>query len=474
LKITIPRNEIKFNPTSYVDPNARVFEWEGEIFRAVSLEKEEFYRRLFESNFFHKLQEKNLIVKTELTNFSLEGFSFVVKQERVPFLSYALEWPAVMLKEAAVLTLNLCLELAGQNLSLQDAYPWNIYFNYTEPVFIDVGSIIPAPQDLLWTPYQQFCQFFLYPLYLASVMLYPMARLSFFNYLEGMTEENFVKLLPFQYKIRPRVFFKIVLPYMLEKLFPEAPKKLQNLLAPLTKEIAEKTDFSKLRQKFFHQLRAEVEKIKIPIQKSAWYKYYGKDFDYSLKPSPSWNQKQRVVNEVLDEIKPKTVLDIACNRGWYSMLAASRGCGVVAFDKDEDCVSQLFFDAKDKGLKVLPLVMDVLNPTPSFGWNASQFPSALERFKCDMVFAFALVHHLVFKQLQNFDRIIETFSHFTNRWLLIEFPLPEDEKVKLMWVDRCRWYNLENFTASLNARFEIKKTFDSFPATRKLFLCEKR
>lgn len=475
LKKTIPLDEIKFNPASYVDPGARVFEWQGDIYRAISIEEGRFYRSLFESKFFENLQQRSWIINTSLTENLLEGYAFVIKHERVPFISYCVEWPAVMLKEAALLTLDICQKLAAHNMSLQDAYPWNIYFNYTRPVFIDVSSIVPAPQNLLWTPYQQFCQFFLYPLYLASAGSSQFIRPLLFNYLEGITEENIVKLLPFRYKLtHSKVISRVILPFWLEKLFPDAPFKIQKLLSPITNEIIKKAGLSKPRQRFLNGLKTEVESIKLPISKSNWYKYYTKDFDPSLQPSPAWDQKQKAVAEILDKIRPSTVLDIACNRGWYSLLAATKGCKVVSFDKDENCVAQLYLDARERGLKVLPLVMDVLNPTPAFGWNAKQFPSAIDRFQAEMVFALALIHHLVFKQLQNFDRIAETLNAFTRRWVLVEFPLPEDERVREMRNDRCSWYNLDNFINALNKSFEIVGAFDSFPSTRRLILGKKR
>lgn len=475
MKTTIPKSEIRFNPSSYVDPNARVFEWQGIIYRAISPEKAELYKSLCESDFFADLQKKKKIVGTQLTDYSLDGFVFVFKHERIPFISYCVEWPALMLKDAALLTLDICQNLAERKLSLQDAYPWNVYFNWTQPVFIDVGSIVDAPEDLLWTPYQQFCEFFLYPLYLTSIGFSQLVRSMLFNYLGGIREEIFIKLIPLSYKLmRPKMFLRVVLPHWLERIFPEAPQKIQKILLPFTKEIAKKTDFAKLRRKFLKALVDEVRSIKIPIVKTNWFKYYGENFSISLLSCSEWDQKQRIVSQILERINPRSVLDIACNRGWFSMLAASKGCEVVAFDNDEHCISQLYLDAKKQNMKILPLVMDVLNPTPAFGWNAHQFPSAIERFRCEIVFAFALVHHLVFKQWQNFDRISETLSAFSKKWVLVEFPLPEDDKVKEMWTDRCNWYNIENFIKSIKVNFDVEEIFDSYPVTRKLILCQKK
>ncbi len=468
----IPRIEVVFNKSSYVDPNARVFEWQGEIYRGIVREKEEFFSSLVKSETFNSLQRKGWLINTAISGHSLAGYAFVLKHERVPFLSYCVEWPAVMLRDAALLTLNICYELAASALSLQDAYPWNVYFKFTRPVFIDIGSIVEAPADLLWTSYQQFCQFFLYALYLSSAGNALVARKLLSDYLQGIEEGTIVKMLPLLYKLRnPKICQRVVFPYWLEKVFPN--NNLQSRLAPLIQATLKKIDLTKLRLKFLDQLIKEVAAISLPRQKTPWSDYYGADFAYGLENSAGWNQKQKAVAQILEQLRPKSVLDVACNRGWFSLLAASKGCQVVAFDRDENCIAQLYYDAKENNARVLPLIMDLLNPTPAFGWNAAQFPSAIDRFRCELVFAFAIVHHLVFKQLQNFDRVVETLNSFTGKWLLLEFPSPEDEKVKGMWQERCSWYNLDNLNLALAKHFKIIKVVDSYPATRKLILCEK-
>ena len=471
MKIKIPIDEIKYNSSSYVDPNSRVFEWKNEIYRAISKDKEQFYLSFFQSKLFADLQTKGWMIGTQITEYSLDGYAFVVKHDRIPFLSYCVEWPAVMLKDAALLTLKVCQELAGRNLSLQDAYPWNVYYNYADPVFIDAGSIVEAPQELIWTPYQQFCQFFLYPLYLSSAGLSQAAKTMLFDYINGISEENVIRMLPFIYKlIHPQVLKRVVMPYWLGAVMQNMTGKMK----AFTKEISNKIDLAKIRIKFLKELISDVNNIKLPIKSSNWHKYYGDDEWSSLNGEAERNQKQQLIVEIIGRLKPDSVLDMACNRGLFAIQAASMGSRVIAFDKDENCVAQLYLDAKEKGLKILPLVMDVLNPTPAFGWNSRQFPSAVERFQSEMVFAFAIIHHLVFRQYQNFDRIAEMLSAYTKNWVLVEFPLPEDEKVKAMWLDRCSWYNMENFTRSLGAYFIIEGVYDSFPSTRKILLCQKK
>jgi len=95
-----------------------------------------------------------------------------------------------MLKDAALLTLDICEELIKHGLILQDAYPWNIFFDGAKPVFIDVGSIVKSDNDIIWRPYQQFCNFFLFPLYVYSAKYFKTGRPFLLDYLNGMSDTS--------------------------------------------------------------------------------------------------------------------------------------------------------------------------------------------------------------------------------------------------------------------------------------------
>jgi len=470
----IPKEEIRFNNTSYVDPNTRVFSWNGSIYRAVIPGMKSFYNKLIGEEWFINLQKKGLIVGTEMTNHSLEGFGLVLRHRKIPIITYCMEWPAVLLKKAALLTIRLCIELLEKNLSLQDAYPWNVQFEGVKPIFIDVGSICPFEDErFLWVPYQQFCNFFLFPLYLYSAGIDLPVRFMLLNYLEGITHDACARMLPTSYRFfHPSVFFRLDLP----KVMADMVNKL-NIEQKLTDSMKtmDKSSFNSARKNMFRGLEKDVESIKLPQKRSAWSDY--EQGDPSFTSSDNWSVKQKIVKKILDDYRPESVLDIACNRGWFSILAAMSGASVISFDTDEPSVTSLCADAERKNLNILPLIMNVLNPTPSFGWMLKQFPSAQERISADMTFAFALIHHLVFSQWQNFDRVVETLDVYTKKWLLVEFVPKDDEKSQILLrrkIDTFDWYTLENFLKVLNKKYIKTEIFDSAPSGRKLILCHKR
>ena len=85
-----------------------------------------------------------LLIESELTSLTTESNQAVLRHRRVPVVSYCYEWVAPMLKAAALVTVELCIRLAENGLTLQDGHPWNILFDDTKPVYIDAGSIVPA------------------------------------------------------------------------------------------------------------------------------------------------------------------------------------------------------------------------------------------------------------------------------------------------------------------------------------------
>jgi SAM-dependent methyltransferase len=190
---------------------------------------------------------------------------------------------------------------------------------------------------------------------------------------------------------------------------------------------------------------------------------------------PDLSVKDETIRRVLEAARPETVFDVGCNVGRYAIMAAAEGARVVACDKDETCIAQLYHQSRDRGLDILPLVIDVANPTPAFGWSGKQYPSAIDRFRVDMVIASALVHHLAIHQYHDFERIVGTLKPFTKRWLLVEFVAPDDPKARTMLERSLRdfsWYDLKSFMETLQGHFSKVEALEPYSESRTLLLCE--
>jgi hypothetical protein len=170
------------------------------------------------------------------------------------------------------------------------------------------------------------------------------------------------------------------------------------------------------------------------------------------------------------------VLDLACDLGWYARLAALEGAEVVAAESDETCVNRLHRQLRNEGGHVLPLVLDVNDPSPGYGVENHWFPPATERLQADLVIALAVTHHMVLSTLRlRFDQVVKGLASFTRRSLLVEF-VPLDcagsEYNRNTRPDCLTWYDLDHFVLALRGKFRSVVVLPSPPRSRVIILCE--
>jgi hypothetical protein len=466
----IDEREVRQDASSYVDPGGAVFSYRGEILRGLRAESADFYASLLDEGHVVSRLLGREIVATERTDYELEGFALVLRHRKVDPLNFCFEWPPEMLREAALLTLDICLRLADHDLILQDAYPWNVHFEGPQAVFIDFTSIVPAEPDLVWTPYEQFCNFFLYPLYLYSLGRGEAARWLLHDYVHGVSVDSVARLLPAGSWLRRRgLLGRVLLPRAMRNLVRRTGSE-EKLVSAMKKVVVSR----QARLRFLTALRRTVAGIPLRVPQSEWRDYY-QDMA-AFDRVEAYDAKQQTIASVLQRVQPQTVVDIGCNRGGYSMMAANAGAKVIAFDPDESCISMLYQQARARQQSILPLVLDVTNPSPAFGHRASQFASANTRYRGELAFALALIHHLAFTQRQSFEHIVDALSDYTTRWLLVEFVPVDDEKSQLILRTNRRdlaWYTLDNFVTALKRQFRTCETLPSTPPQRSLLLCEK-
>ncbi len=455
------------HPGSYVDPAGAVYESEGRLLRGIEAPFADFYASLLREAPVKDLIGRQ-IVETWTAPGALPGYPFVLEHRRLAPVSFCYEWPPHMLKAAALLTLDVCLELTEHELVLKDAYPWNVVFEGPRPIFVDFTSIVPEDPRLLWVAYDQFCRFFLYPLALASWRPARVSRMLLLDHINGVSDGELVQLLPAGAWLgMPWLISRVHLPRLVSAMVRRfgGETRLTNMSARLSPSRA-------ARRGFFAALRRTVSSILLPTERSRWAAYYA-DIESFMRPA-DFDPKQAAVARVLEQCRPATVVDIGCNRGGFSILAATAGAHVTAFDSDEASITLLHRLAQDRQLAILPLVMDVLSPSPACGWRAMQYPPAPQRFRSDLALALALVHHLAITQRQTFERIVPTLADYADRWLLTEFVPLDDPRAREISVTQQRdmsWYSLDIFVEALRVVFSRVEMFPSHPEGRTLLLC---
>ncbi|MCC6986967.1 MAG: hypothetical protein IT309_11080, partial [Anaerolineales bacterium] len=106
---------------------------------------------------------------------------------------------------------------------------------------------------------------------------------------------------------------------------------------------------------------------------------------------------------------------------------------------------------------ILPLVMDLTNPSPSLGWNNHERDSLTSRAPADMVLALALIHHLAISNNVPLWQIAE-FFHGLGKWLVIEFVPKSDSQTQKLLASRediFDEYTIEGFEKRFGGRFSI-------------------
>jgi 2-polyprenyl-3-methyl-5-hydroxy-6-metoxy-1,4-benzoquinol methylase len=372
-----------------------------------------------------------------------------------------------MLRASAINTLELSLALTEHNCFLQDAYPWNTMFESTKPIFVDLTSIVPIDTHLMWPAYQQFANFYLNPLELASMGKWKLARLLLMDHINGVTLDDFNKSISASFMMKHpfRTFSSM--------LFGNIDGKIQNnneLKIKLQQKVsARKSDGAtiELRKRFLKRLLRKINNIRIKEAHSTWKNYY-EDLTKSFKN----NNKVVTIDRILSELKPDTVLDVGSNVGRYSIIAAKNGARVISIDSSEQCIEALYKEAETKGYKIIPLICDILNPTPAFGFISKQFPPLVKRIKSDIVLCLGLMHHLHINGRQSFDRIALLMNELSNRAVIFEYVDFTDDNINLLDHGREISYSLESVSGELSKYFKLS-FFDSDRETRKIILCEK-
>lgn len=434
-------SDISYHLQSYADSRGRLFLRDGKVMRHIDRGSSNFYSNFITSPLYRTLLSDGLLIESSARETNHDG-SIIIEHQTIEHVSYPFEWSFNGLKASALMFLELQERLLREGLSIHDGHPFNVLFDGCRPVFVDLSSI-NAAQPRRWGASRQFRRNFLNPLRLMAA---------------GHTKV-------------PRAVMARG-----QGISDEETDLLTGRGGRLTRTL--KQSFRNTRQKWqknpasiVQRLRRSVEDLSYPKSATKWGNYYKEPEPVDLKNYS--NLKQENVRKTIDKLKPRTILDAACNQGWFARLGSIHGARVIGFDLDEVAVNKAFDVCHDTGANVQPLVMDFANPSPALGILNQGFPNAIQRFRSEMVLALAIVHHLVFSANLRFEQIVFTLEAMTEKWLLIEFIPGEDIHVSKWKKPIPEWYNLENFKKVLGSSFESIEILESEPSPRVFLLCAK-
>ncbi|MDW5265598.1 MULTISPECIES: bifunctional 2-polyprenyl-6-hydroxyphenol methylase/3-demethylubiquinol 3-O-methyltransferase UbiG [Acidobacteriaceae] len=348
--------------------------------------------------------------------------ALTLRHPRIAFQSYPWEWSPALWLAAAELTLDLCSDLIRQGWILKDATPLNVLFQGIQPIFVDVLSIQKmVPDQAIWYPYGQFVRTFLLPMLAYSRLGWPLQ--ASLTRRDGYEPEEIYAALSWPKRLRQPALSSVTLPSLLAN-----NKKLSDgSLSP--RSVKDPEVVKHILLKTLKNLRAHMRQVTPAHKSSTWSDYAETATHYSDDDHTS---KRSFIAQALAAAQPAHVLDVGCNTGVYSMLAAEAGAEVVSIDTDLQAVDRLCAKLKGSGKKVLPLCVDLAHPTPSVGWENSENASFLSRCcgHFDTVMMLAVIHHLLLRGQIPLDSIAALCSRLTTRNLILEWVPPTDPKFR--------------------------------------------
>ncbi len=456
--------ETGLEPGSFRDPESRVFYSDGEVYRALSADGLSDYQALVEAG----LLDDERLVRTEqaegteaLRGLLVHEPAAVLRHERIPFVSYPYEWTFSMLKDAALVQLDLLLAALEQNMVLKDSTPYNVQFRGARPVFVDVGSYERLREGEPWVGYRQFCMLYLYPLLLQAakdVPFHPWMRGS----IDGIRPAEMASLLSFRDRFRRGVFTNVFLHARLEKRYADRPQEVKDQVKRrgLKREI----------------VMANVRKMRKLVERLDWsppdgvWTAYGERNSYTDEDA---GRKDEFVRSVATSRHWDLVWDIGANNGRYSRIAAEGASTVVAVDADQGPMELLYRDLRGEGdEKILTLTMNLADPSPGLGWRGLERRSMPDRGKPDLVLALALIHHVAISANVPVKEFVDWLASLGSA-LVIEFPTLEDPMVKKLLAPKREGlhpdYELGFFERCLGEAFEIERSERLESGTRVLY-----
>lgn len=440
-------------PGSFRDVAGNVYEVDGRIFRTVNPCACKDFEAVRDSGVVAESIANGFLITSNNVEpgdrpATIPDTPYLIEHERIPYVSYPYEWSFSQLKAAALHHLDFQIFLFERGVTLSDAAAYNIQFYNAKPIFIDLLSLKPYSEGELWLGHRQFCEQFLNPLLIRSLVGIP-HNSWYRGALEGIATADLAKIVPLRKRLSWNILSQVILQAKLDK------GALRNPVRAIEKAKSTKKLSKSAYRGFLFQMRNWIAKLSPSGTANTVWGDYAHTHTYSDEEAVT---KKNFIANFAKDTMPDMLIDLGCNTGEYSVAALEGGAGrVIGFDFDQHAVDIAYSRAVENKLSFLPLLLDASNPSPNQGWRQMERQGFNKRTKADAVVALAFVHHLAIAKNVPMDQVIDWIVDIAPHGV-IEFVPKSDPTVQTMLAlrrDIFDDYTEKSFKAHLERRATI-------------------
>lgn len=457
---------------SFRDREGRVYRYQGRIFRGLSQTALDNFRQLESTSFYRSFQASGQLVASRecrpdevpLPALVRDRWTGFLEHAPIAVITYPYEWTFGMLRDAALLQLDLLEAAIREDMALKDATPYNIQFAGGRPVFIDIASFITLESGATWAGYRQFCEMFLFPL-----MLQAYKGLHFQAFMraaiDGVDVQTAARLFSLRDRFRPGVLSHVWLQSKLDRRYGGTQQNVRSSL--------KSAGFNR------EMILANVRRLKKLVRRMHWqgagseWAGYEEFHNYS---AGDHQLKESFIAACAAESQAQVVWDIGCNTGQFAKIAAPHAGLVVAMDLDHFAVERLYREQNAAGGgNILPLVQNVADPSPNWGWQNRERSELKMRAAPGLVLCLALLHHVVITANIPLEEFIAWLAGLTPD-LVIEYVSRADDKVQTLLRnkdDDYADYSRHGLERELQRHFTIARQLTLGDGHRELFWCRR-
>ena len=436
----------------------------------IHFEGEEVLRTLVQplpaNHFLHSELAKHWVAEKRLVSFEWQD-AITLISPRLPFVTQPTEWCDAQLHDAASLTLDMQREAVNAGFDLKDASAWNVLFDGCRPIFCDLLSFVPLSERKWWAM-GQYARHFLFPL-LASRRRGLRGHEVFAMWRDGMAAPT-----------ARRLFGRgLYLTRYGSLLLGEGASGVARH-STLADKPQQDTQTTVGTLSFRNGLHSALEWMLAGVaprslRDTATAGWAGYEQDRPHYDGDSLERKRDTVAGWLSHVAPVWVLDMGCNTGEFSRMAALQGAQVVALDADHDSIERLYRETP-AGTRLHPLVARLDDIGAGRGWAGSEHSGLAQRLagRFDLVMMLALVHHLAIGAAVPLEEVARFAAGCTRDALIVELIDASDPQLVSLCSQRQRRpeeFSIERQRAAFRAAgLRIEAEVDLAPAGRTLAL----